>query len=69
MRGRPQGIPRQENGYDCGVFACMYAEFLSRNCGLVFSQRQMPYLRRRMTCEIAECRLFVQQPLPALPQP
>ena len=45
----------------------MYAEFLSRNSPLVFSQRNMAYLRQRMTAEIAECRLFVQQAYPNLP--
>uniref|UniRef100_A0A1I7U109 ULP_PROTEASE domain-containing protein n=2 Tax=Caenorhabditis tropicalis TaxID=1561998 RepID=A0A1I7U109_9PELO len=29
-----QNIPRQENGYDCGIFTCQYAERLSR--GMLF---------------------------------
>jgi hypothetical protein len=42
----------------------MVAEFVSRNHPLVFSQKEMRYLRDRMTIEIAECRLLVQRALP-----
>lgn len=47
-----QNIPQQTNGSDCGVFSCMYAEFVSRNRPFVFSQRHMPYFRKRMIFEI-----------------
>jgi len=46
----------------------MFAEFLSRNHPLVFSQADMPYLRRRMVCELAEKRLLVQRVLPKPPE-
>lgn len=40
--------PLQQNGYDCGVFLCITAEYLSRKAPLTFSQEDMPYFRRRM---------------------
>ncbi|XP_071453796.1 uncharacterized protein [Hetaerina americana] len=68
-----QDIPQQRNGYDCGVFACMFAETLSR--GVVsgwkgsskcrrtyppfpFSQDNMPYFRKRMIYEILSGKLL-----------
>lgn len=31
-------IPKQQNYYDCGVFACKYAEYISRRASLTFTQ-------------------------------
>ncbi|ORX79617.1 cysteine proteinase [Basidiobolus meristosporus CBS 931.73] len=53
----PKDIPRQENGYDCGVFSCQYAEYASRNSPFLFSQRHMSQLRRQMIYEIASAKL------------
>uniref|UniRef100_A0A182XGR1 Ubiquitin-like protease family profile domain-containing protein n=1 Tax=Anopheles quadriannulatus TaxID=34691 RepID=A0A182XGR1_ANOQN len=44
--------PRQKNGSDCGVFSCMFAEFLSRDHPITFDQSNMPYFRKKMTIEI-----------------
>ena len=33
-----QDIPKQRNGFDCGVFVCMYAEYVTRGAPLTFSQ-------------------------------
>ena len=52
----PRTIPQQTNGCDCGVFACKYADYISDNCPLVFSQVDMPYFRRRMLLEIIQKR-------------
>jgi sentrin-specific protease 1 len=51
----PRDTPQQENGYDCGVFACQFLEALSRGMDspFNFSQRNMTFLRRRMILEIA----------------
>jgi sentrin-specific protease 1 len=50
-----KSIPQQENGYDCGVFTCQFLESLSRNVeSFNFTQKDMPYLRRRMIWEIAK---------------
>ena len=34
-------IPRQSNGYDCGVFVCMYAECYSRQAKFNFCEKDM----------------------------
>lgn len=47
-------IPRQMNGSDCGVFTLKYAEYLSRNASITFTQDDMPYFRRRMVYEIVK---------------
>lgn len=52
-------IPQQMNGSDCGMFSCTFAEFLSRNAKISFSQEDMPYLRRKMVIEILEGRLLI----------
>ena len=44
--------PIQQNGVDCGVFLCQYAERLSRKGGLDFQQGDMPLARKRMTQEL-----------------
>jgi len=54
----PKDIPEQLNGCDCGVFACKYAEYLSRRAKFDFDQRHMPYFRRRMVYEILTKKLL-----------
>ncbi|KAI8324382.1 Senp1 covalent complex with sumo-2 [Martensiomyces pterosporus] len=46
-------IPRQQNGYDCGIFAATFAEYASRDAPFMFGQGNCPYLRRKMIYEIA----------------
>ncbi|KAL7080917.1 hypothetical protein ACP275_14G008400 [Erythranthe tilingii] len=48
--------PEQENGFDCGVFMIKYVDFYSRDVGLCFDQRDMPYFRRRTAKEILKLR-------------
>eukprot|EP01114_Cavostelium_apophysatum_P018007 TRINITY_DN5479_c0_g1_i1.p1 TRINITY_DN5479_c0_g1~~TRINITY_DN5479_c0_g1_i1.p1 ORF type:complete len:615 (-),score=139.27 TRINITY_DN5479_c0_g1_i1:51-1895(-) len=48
----PKDIPMQKNGYDCGVFMCKFADYLSKGQGLIFSQKNMSYFRRRMVLDI-----------------
>ena len=50
--GYERGIPQQENGYDCGVFACMYADFISQDLPLKFSQDQITECRERIALSI-----------------
>ncbi|KAK9727602.1 Ulp1 protease family, C-terminal catalytic domain [Popillia japonica] len=52
-------IPQQMNGSDCGMFACTFAEVLTRDAEINFSQEHMPYLRRKMVFEILEGRLLI----------
>ncbi|KAK6460131.1 hypothetical protein DFJ63DRAFT_262625 [Scheffersomyces coipomensis] len=44
--------PQQANGYDCGVFTCTAAKYLSLSQPLRYSQNDMKSIRRRMTYEI-----------------
>ncbi|CAH2353735.1 hypothetical protein CLIB1423_12S01772 [[Candida] railenensis] len=44
--------PQQSNGYDCGVFTCTSAFFVSGRKPLNFSQKDMKLLRRKMAYEI-----------------
>ncbi|KAG0273959.1 SUMO1 sentrin specific peptidase 1 [Linnemannia exigua] len=49
----PKDIPRQRNGYDCGVFTCTFIEFKSRGSETFdFSQEEMPYLRKKLVLDI-----------------
>lgn len=52
-------IPQQMNGSDCGVFSCTYAEFICRNAAFRFSQKDMPYFRRKMVYEILSKELMM----------
>ena len=52
-------IPAQRNGYDCGVFACKFAECISRGAPFGFSQSDMPSIRRAMVFEIISQKLFL----------
>ncbi|NWU66979.1 SENP2 protease, partial [Pterocles burchelli] len=51
-------IPQQENGSDCGVFICKYADYISRDKPLTFTQKHMPYFRKKMVWEIIHQRLL-----------
>ncbi len=51
-------IPQQMNGSDCGMFACKFAEYLSRDVAITFNQEHMPYFRRRMIYEIVSKKLL-----------
>jgi sentrin-specific protease 1 len=60
------GIPRQKNGHDCGVFLLVYALCVVRGVlrgdggGAVFpfSQKDMPYFRRRISYELLTNKLL-----------
>ncbi|CAN0408299.1 unnamed protein product, partial [Pylaiella littoralis] len=45
-------VPGQTNGYDCGVFMCMYAAFLSNDREITFKQSNMPKMRERMAWSV-----------------
>ena len=51
-------IPEQRNSSDCGVFACQFAEFLTRDVSLSFTQDDMPVIRRQMVAEILQKKLY-----------
>ena len=46
-------VPQQHNGVDCGVFVCMYAEYLSRGVNVFdFKQEDMNALRLQIALSI-----------------
>lgn len=51
-------IPQQMNGSDCGVFSCMFAEFITANRKITFTQQNMPYFRNKMVYEILKAKLL-----------
>ncbi|XP_017852416.1 sentrin-specific protease 2 [Drosophila busckii] len=52
-------VPQQTNGSDCGVFSCMFAEFITRNKPLNFSQQHMEFFRKKMVLEICGGELWM----------
>jgi len=44
--------PQQENGFDCGVFTCMFCDFLSTDCPLNFSQEHITQCRERIALSV-----------------
>ena len=50
--------PQQQNGSDCGIFACKVADYLSRDTQLSFDQEDMAYFRKRMIWEIIRNQLL-----------
>jgi sentrin-specific protease 1 len=55
----PSSIPQQQNSSDCGVFACTFAERLSRNHAFDFGQDDMVSIRRRMILDIKRKKISV----------
>ncbi|MEE6489879.1 hypothetical protein FKM82_015710 [Ascaphus truei] len=55
---KPHEIPQQMNGSDCGMFACKYADCISRDKPITFTQYHMNYFRRRMVWEILHQKLL-----------
>jgi len=48
----PKDIPMQQNGYDCGVFMCKFADFASRDESFSFSQENMRSFRQLIAFEL-----------------
>ncbi|CAK9814564.1 Sentrin-specific protease 1 [Anthophora quadrimaculata] len=53
-----KNIPQQMNGSDCGVFSCMFAEYICANKKITFTQQDMPYFRNKMAYEILKSKLL-----------
>ena len=48
----PGDVPQQDNGHDCGVFVCKFADYLSHGLDLAFSAADMPLFRNRIRQQI-----------------
>ncbi|XP_056240725.1 sentrin-specific protease 1 [Seriola aureovittata] len=51
-------IPQQMNGSDCGMFTCKYADYITKDKPITFTQKHMPYFRKRMVWEILNHKLL-----------
>lgn len=49
---------RQLNHSDCGVFSCMFAEYISREKDINFTQKHMSFFRQKMIIEIVQGELL-----------
>jgi len=60
IKETPKDKPYQRNGYDCGVFVCLFAEHASRRTKAVFTEEDLRILcmRVRILLDIAASRLF-----------
>ena len=51
-----KNIPKQTNGYDCGIFVCQYARYFIENKSLgdnlTFTQENIPFFRYEMAKDI-----------------
>ncbi|RLN10248.1 hypothetical protein BBJ28_00014183 [Nothophytophthora sp. Chile5] len=55
--------PQQSNGSDCGVFSCMFADYISQNKALTFSQKDMEFHRHRMVLHVTQGALPLDEEL------
>ena len=63
-------IPFQDNGNDCGLFACAFAEHCIYRRPIEFTRLDIPYYRRRIVIDIFEQNWIRNAPklnLPPLP--
>ncbi|KAK3931993.1 Sentrin-specific protease 1 [Frankliniella fusca] len=51
-------VPKQDNGCDCGVFVCKYAECEGRGVPCTFSQANMPTFRKEIMLSIIKGKIF-----------
>lgn len=51
-------IPQQKNDFDCGVFMLQYCKCLAQEQNFLFSQEDMPRIRKRIYKELCERRLL-----------
>jgi len=55
----PADSPQQQNGFDCGMFVCMYADYMLQDLPELFSQQDMPMLRRKICyCVLIGCLFY-----------
>jgi Ulp1 family protease len=41
-------VPQQNNGFDCGVFTCLFAEYVSNGRPMDFSPYDIEFFRKRI---------------------
>ena len=59
--------PQQANGYDCGVYTCLAADYIAAGeTALRYTQAEMPYFRRRLAIRLIQGSLQREQKREAL---
>lgn len=53
-----EGLPSQQNSYDCGVFCCKYADFIASKSEITFEQNSIPFFRKLMIFEVVKGSLW-----------
>ena len=53
----PTTIPKQENGFDCGVFICLYARYYLLNDNFTFDQSMINSFRSHFKVELENMKL------------
>ena len=56
--GSQTRVPKQNNDFDCGVFAIICADFLSDDLPLDYHQGDMSFLREKITADILRGKLL-----------
>jgi Ulp1 family protease len=56
-------LPMQTNNFDCGVFVCMYADYLSENLPFTFTKRDLPFFRLRLIWTLLNKEVPITLPL------
>lgn len=51
-------VPQQDNCDDCGVFTCMFADYVSREAEINFSQADMVNCRERIAWELIHGKFY-----------
>eukprot|EP01117_Protostelium_nocturnum_P019120 TRINITY_DN8197_c0_g1_i2.p1 TRINITY_DN8197_c0_g1~~TRINITY_DN8197_c0_g1_i2.p1 ORF type:complete len:574 (-),score=241.18 TRINITY_DN8197_c0_g1_i2:408-2129(-) len=54
-------VPQQQNGYDCGVFTCRFADCISQNKPFPFSQEHMQHFRKRLMVDILSTEYTIKK--------
>ena len=60
LLNKVNGTPRQHNGYDCGIFAILYADYLSEDLPLHFSQHDTASFRIKICHSIRTGHLWYE---------
>eukprot|EP00924_Labyrinthula_sp_SR-Ha-C_P003326 augustus_masked-scaffold_15-processed-gene-6.49-mRNA-1 protein AED:0.24 eAED:0.25 QI:0/-1/0/1/-1/1/1/0/463 len=60
LGAKGKSIPQQRNGFDCGVFVCIFSYYLVFEQELDFDQADMSYFRKRICLDILHDKLALE---------
>ncbi len=59
MQPRGDEVPTQRNNYDCGVYVCMYAYYMSCNKKFDFHSSESNIIRQRLAYSIMKQKIYI----------